>query len=833
MILSWLCELLRVARSRIIDRQRKLEAEIAERQRTEADQRQKAEELRVTLASIADAVITTDASGRVSYLNNVAERLTGWTLSQAIHQPLPNVFHIVDEQTRTVIENPAERALLHGSIVGLAAHTLLISREGEEYSIDDSAAPIRDASGRVIGTVLVFRDVSERKRHEQESQLQRQRLELAQSAGRIGSFEWDIQTGSVEWSPMEEELYGLAPGGFGGSFEHWRQAVHPEDRDRAEAAVRHAVAEKFELRTEFRIIRPDGAVRWIAAQGKVFDDERGHPKRMVGVNLDITPSKLAELRIRLLWEAAAVLLSTDEPDAMLRQLFAKIGPHLKLDTYFNYMVDEEGDGLALESCMGIPREMARGIMRLSYGQAICGTVALTREPIVATHIQEGNDPKAELVKSLGIRCYACHPLLAGNKLLGTLSFASRTRDEFDDDEIDFLRTICRYVTTAYERLQLIRQLQDADRRKNEFLATLAHELRNPLAPIRNGLQVIKLTESSGETAEAARSMMERQVDHMVHLIDDLLDLSRISRGKLVLRKQRIELGTVIKSALETCQPLVQQFRHQLTTSQPATPIWVEADPVRLAQALGNLLSNAAKYSEPGGKISLTVHREGDLARVSVKDSGVGIPMQMLPRIFDMFTQVDQTLEKSHGGLGIGLTIVKQLIELHGGTIEARSDGPGQGSEFSLALPTISAPTAAQTPSGEDSDSHTVLSEKRRILVVDDNQDSAHSLAALLRFTGMEVQTAHDGFQAVERAGEFRPEMILLDIGMPGMNGYDTCRRLREAAWGQEIFIVAMTGWGQDEDRERSEQAGFDMHLVKPVEFRQLQSLIADLKSEPA
>lgn len=831
--LAVLCELLRLAKTRVLERQRKLEAEIDERHRAELAERAKAEELRVTLASIADAVITTDATGHITYLNKLAETLTGWNLASACGQPLEKVFRIIDEQTRATILNPATRALHDGKSVGLANHTLLISRNGAETSIDDSAASIRDESGKTIGAVLVFRDVTERKKREQEARSHKERLELAQNAGRIGTFEWHIPTGQVRWSAILENLYGLPTGGFGGSLEAWKQSVHPEDRERAEFELHNAVIQKTKFQTEFRIVRPDQSIRWIAAQGHVTYDEQGQPERMVGVNLDITASKLAEQRVRLLWEAASVLLTTDEPDAMLQKVFAKISPHLKLDTYFNYMVHESGHGLKLASCIGIPDETAYGISQLAFGQAICGTVAIQRRPITVTFIQQSEDPKAQLVKSFGIRAYACNPLMAGEKLLGTLSFASRSRDEFDEDELEFLRTICRYVTAAYERLRLISQLQDTDRRKTEFLATLAHELRNPLAPIRNGLQVLRYAGNQGEMAEQARSMMDRQVGQMVHIIDDLLDVSRISRGKLELRKETIELATVIQSAMETCSPLIEQAGHKLTVTMPQESIRLEGDPVRLSQAVGNLLSNAAKYTDEGGEIELSVSRENDTATISVKDSGVGIPTEMQPRIFEMFTQVDQTLEKSQGGLGIGLTIVRQLIEMHGGSVEVRSEGRGKGSEFLLRIPVLPSQIPDLHSVSEEEDTELPHASKGRILVVDDNRDSAHTLATLLKIKGMEVQTAHDGLQGLEAAEVFRPEMILLDIGMPKLNGYDTCRRIREQQWGREMVIVAMTGWGQEEDRYRSEEAGFNHHLVKPIELTRLEELITSLKSESA
>ncbi len=367
-------------------------------------------------------------------------------------------------------------------------------------------------------------------------------------------------------------------------------------------------------------------------------------------------------------------------------------------------------------------------------------------------------------------------------------------------------------------------LRETDRRKDEFLATLAHELRNPLAPIRNGLQILGLAKDSPEILEQARRMMERQLQQMVRLIDDLLDLSRISRGKIVLQREPADLGAVLQSALETSRPLIEQSGHHVDFDLPSAPIFVEADLTRLAQVFANLLNNAAKYTEKGGHIRIAVQPAGREVAVSVRDDGIGIPAAMLPRIFEMFTQVDRSLEKAHGGLGIGLSIVKRLVEMHGGTVEAHSPGPGLGSEFIVRLPVLPAVDETGRPANGDEESG--VPTRRRILVADDNADAAESLATLLELYGNEVRTAQDGIEAVETAAELRPDVILLDIGMPRLNGYDACRRIREQPWGRDAVIIALTGWGQDDDKRRSLEAGFDHHLVKPVEPAALVSLLS-------
>jgi len=372
--------------------------------------------------------------------------------------------------------------------------------------------------------------------------------------------------------------------------------------------------------------------------------------------------------------------------------------------------------------------------------------------------------------------------------------------------------------------QLAADLSEADRRKNEFLATLAHELRNPLAPIRNGLQVMKLAGGKQATIEQARSMMERQLTQMVRLVDDLMDVSRISRGKLELRKERVPLAAVLNSAVETSRPMIEQMGHELTVTLPKQALFVDADLTRLAQVFLNLLNNAAKYSDPGGHILLNVERQGSDAVVTVKDTGVGIAADQLPHIFEMFTQVDRSLEKSQGGLGIGLTLVKRLVEMHGGRVEAKSEGPGKGSEFVVRLLVVVEASQPQAPGVEDEPAATESS--LRILIVDDNRDGADSLSQMLKMMGNDTRTAYDGQQGVDTAGEYRPDVVLLDIGLPKLNGYDACRRIREQPWGKAVVLIAVTGWGQDEDRRRSHEAGFDHHLVKPVDPQALMAMLA-------
>jgi signal transduction histidine kinase len=515
---------------------------------------------------------------------------------------------------------------------------------------------------------------------------------------------------------------------------------------------------------------------------------------------------------------------------MLRSLFARIAESMGVDAYFNYMVTETGEALRLVSCEGIPKEIVGSISHLELGQVVCGTVALRRARMVATGIQESEEPIVQLLKDLGVRAYACYPLLAAGRLLGTLSFASRTRDHFEHDEIELLETISQYVTVAYGRLRLIQQLREQDRCKDEFLATLAHELRNPLAPIRNALQVLRLAKNDAAALDEARTIMERQVQHMVRLVDDLLEVARIGRNKLEPRKEWVEVEAVVKRAVETSRPLIDEARHTLQVSLPPEPVAIHADPVRLAQALSNLLNNAAKYSEPGGRIWLSAEKHKADLLLRVRDTGMGIRSEDLPHIFRMFVQVDRSLEHSQGGLGIGLTLVQRLVEMHGGTVEARSDGPGKGSEFIIRLPALRVASAQGVQEEKGTHRTSEAPMCRRILVADDNHDSAESMAMILKLSGHTVVTAHDGLEAVELAKTFDPDITFLDLGMPKLDGYEAARLIRQQSSSQNLVLVALTGWSQEEDKRRCKEAGFNAHILKPVDFVALEKFVAELST---
>jgi two-component system, chemotaxis family, CheB/CheR fusion protein len=380
------------------------------------------------------------------------------------------------------------------------------------------------------------------------------------------------------------------------------------------------------------------------------------------------------------------------------------------------------------------------------------------------------------------------------------------------------------VIDITERRRAVEALQEADRRKDEFLATLAHELRNPLAPISSGLHILRTAKDSSQTSTALE-IMERQVGQMVRLVDDLLDVARITTGKVEVRAEPIDLAAAINDAIETSQPTFDKNGQRFRVNRPSHPIYVYADRTRLAQVFSNLLNNSAKFSEPGQEITLTVEQDGGNAIVRVRDAGIGIHPEMLPRVFEMFRQADRTGGRSRGGLGIGLSLVRRIIEMHGGTVTAQSKGLGHGSEFIVQLPAIDASRVEANRRSLQANGHL---PRRKILVVDDNADAAESLAALLRINGHDTRMAHDGHAAVETAEQFHPDVVFLDIGMPILDGHETAKLIRQQPWGKDMVLVALTGWGQSEDRRRSKDAGFNHHLVKPADPAVVEQLLASL-----
>lgn len=755
------------------------------------------ERLHVTLSSIGDAVISTDAEGRVDFLNPIAQALVGWSEKEARNRTLGEVFHIVNEETRQPVENPALKALQEGVVVGLANHTVLIDRNGGEHPIDDSAAPIRDFEGRVVGSVLVFRDISQRKALERSLRQSEQRFRglMEQAPFSVQVFTPDGRTARVNraW----EELWGV-------TLDQLGDYKVLEDRQLEAKGVspylRRAFAgEPVEIpaieydpnETVPNTSRHKDPRRWVSAVAYPLKDESGAIREVVLVHQDITARRRAEEERELF----AFLVQNSHDfigmcDADLRPLFVN------------------REGIRLVGLDSLDEALRTPVLEFFF-------------PEDRTYLTEQFFPQV-VRDGFGETEIRFRHFKTGQPIWFTYSVLA-LRDAAGKP--NGFATISRDITRLKEANQA---LQQADRRKDEFLATLAHELRNPLAPIRNSLQVLKMPRVDPTMAEQTRAMMERQVHHLVRLVDDLLDVSRVMRGKIELRRESVELATIIARAVETVKPLIDVQGHDLNLSVTWESLLLDADPVRLTQVVGNLLTNSAKYTDPNGRIWLTASRDGDQALLIIRDSGIGIAPDMLPHIFELFVQADHASTKSQGGLGIGLTLVKNLVEMHGGSVAADSAGLGKGSEFTLRLPLVA---PAETSAGARDDSKSApQSSGHRLLIVDDNHDAALSLAMVLRLQGHEVRVAHDGPTALDTATKFQPDVIFLDIGMPGMDGYEVARRVRKTAGIEKTVLAALTGWGQQEDRRRSAEAGFDHHLVKPPEPSLIEKLLADLKT---
>ena len=759
--------------------------DVSERRATEERAQKSDSQLRVTLASIGDAVIAADATGNVSYLNEVAAQITGWTAEDAAGRPLEEVFYIRHEVTGEKAENPAVRAMQEGHAVALANHTILVSKQGLRIPIDDSAAPIRDGSGAISGAVLIFRDVTKRREHDRE--LERSEEQFRSLADSIPQLCWMAQPdGHIFWYNRGWYAY------TGTTFQDmqgwgWQSVHDPAVLPSVMERWQHSISRGEPFEMVFPLKKADGHFRQFLTRVLPVKDEQGKVTRWFGTNTDITVVKEAEAALARR-EQQLQTLADNTPDVLAR--FDRELRHV----FVNAAV-ERATGRAPEQFIGkTNRELGMPVELCDVWDPAIAAVferqhTTTREfsyesPTGARHFSvtfiPERDAAGEVIHVLGVS-------------------HDRTAEKEAQDA-----------------------LRVADRRKDEFLATLAHELRNPLAPVRTGLQVLRLTRDP-EMSHRTQLMMERQLGQMVRLIDDLLEVSRITSGKVVLRLERIELQHAVHTAVEAARPQIDAAAQQLHLDMPDEPIWLQADTTRICQVVSNLLANAGKYSPDGSAISLTVRRQGPEVVITVSDQGEGIPQNMLSHVFEMFAQVDRTLDRAQGGLGIGLALVKRLVEMHSGTVSVESPGLGAGSTFTVHLPTAAPEERFENPIASASD---MLSETTlRVLVVDDNVDAAETLGELLIIYGHEARVAHSGEAGLALAREFQPSLVFLDIGMPGMNGYETARRIRQDASLLPMTLVALTGWGAEADKTKAKDAGFDLHFTKPVELDNVENIL--------
>ena len=1196
---------------RLVEERTRLQQEVAARREAEKELANREMLLRTAFASIGEAIITTDANCIVTNLNIVAQQLTGWSSEQAIGQPLAKIYQIVNEATGEPMEVIAHRVLREEKVVRLPWRCLLVQTDGSTRPIEDSASPLRDEAGQIIGTVLIFRDISDRRLAESQQAASATRFRMAAEAVNGIIYERDFVTNTVERTRGLNEVVGYDPNEVLATREWWLDLVHPDDRQRVITQSDPTNMTESTFVQEYRVRHKDGRWLYVEDRSILVRDSSGNPSKMIGCTVDISERKQAEqaLResesiLRSFYDSSPLLMGVvelpaddfdilhvyDSPEtdrffgnatgstagkwarslgvpsevisrwvthyrqsqrtrspvrfeyesnsangaiwlACVATFIGEIAPGR---SRFSYVAEDVTERKRTELALQTERarlaigvqvaglalaeiDYVRGVLHLSVeaakmfglgdvameiarermhatlhpddredimqkimavideggsgwfasdlrvmlpsgevrwlrvrkqvfhsgdgGQrhAVRGTLAalditpeknlqeaisaseqfvrgvlnsLPEHVLVLDHngvVQAVNEPwERSAHAECGIRfpvskgtnylevCraaaengdtyaratvtglqnvldgreesfvieYPCHApqreqwfmmhakraqygprgvilshiditdrVLAANclrqsqeRLYLALDAAFMICFEWDIvndqvwrsfshdqilpateqqspwtfeqvvsvihpmDQDNFRENVHtalkspdgNYVSEYrllnedgsvrwhYERgrvefdaagkpMRLTglsqdisarkfaeQSLQEADRKKDEFLATLAHELRNPLAPIRNSLELLKSNRADAQESEQAFETMERQVEHMVRLIDDLLDVSRITSNKLELKLERVDLASIMRYAVDACKPSCDRANHRLLVEYPEETIWLNADSVRLTQVFVNLLNNSCKYMANQGTIWFSARwcsgesvgggmsgRDGALGSssdqvvITVKDSGVGISAEMLPRIFDLFTQVDQSLERTVGGLGIGLSLVKRLVDMHRGSVVAHSDGIGRGCEVTVRLP-----IAEIVPAAERVEIKTATVQKgqsRRVLVVDDNRDAGRTLALLLRIGGHNVQIAYDGLEAFEKAEEFKPELVLLDIGLPKMNGFEVCQAIRKETWGARIVMVALTGWGQAEDRRRSHEAGFDQHLVKPVDHAEPTKLLAEMQ----
>ena len=747
--------------------------------RTREGHRIEAERLRTTLQSIGDGVIVTDAAARIVSLNAVAERLTGWSSDDAAGRALDEIFRIVHEDTRQPVDNPARRALREGVIVGLANHTILIARDGTEWPIDDSAAPVRRADGGVAGSVLVFRDVSERRRTEQSLRSSEEELSDFFENASVGLHWIDADGRILRANKSELATLGYAADEYIGHPVTEFHADRPVVDEMLDRLARGETLRNYPARLRCR----DGSIRHVLISSNARW-ERGRFAHSRCVVLDVTERRQADEIRGLL---AAVVESTE--DAVITKSL-------------------EGDILSWNAG-------ARAMLGYSAEEVVGRSVNL----IIPESRREEELAILERVREAKrVEPFETQRVARGGRVIDVSLTVSPIRDE--DGGIIGASSIARDIG---QRKALEQSLRDSDRRKDEFLAVLAHELRNPLAPIRSGVAALRLTLPDDDTLRHVGGIIERQVRQMSRLLDDLLDVSRITHNKLELRMEPLMLQAVIDSALETSRPLVESAGQTVSVSAPPAPVPILADPMRIAQVFANLISNASKYSHTGAAIRIGVTPHARDVAISVSDDGIGIASEALPTIFDVFSQASQARTRAQGGVGIGLSLVKGLVELHGGRVSASSPGLDQGSTFEVRLPLARA--AAGAPPVTD-DPHATAPLRRRVLIADDNRDGADSLTMVARAFGCEVRTAYGGADAVHEATAFRPHIVFLDLGMPEMDGLEAARRIRALPHGGDLLIVALTGWGQERDRQLTSEAGFDAHVVKPADPLALRALIA-------
>ena len=736
---------------------------------------------------------------------------------------------------------------------------LLSARAGEESRVEGFDAGADDylvkpfSAREMLARVGALLELTQMRKETEEALREReQQLRLATEAAEVGLWDVDLVTGAMFWPPRVKAMFGISAA-VPVSMADFYAGLHPADRRPTSEAFEaaHDPKRRAVYDVEYRTIgKEDGLVRWVAAKGRGIFDGSGRCVRVIGTAIDITTRKRAEERLR--------------EETRVRELLGKLSQHLvaaQLDTqrvvqiatdaateisgaafgaFFYNVQDEKGEWFRLYTLSGAPREAFAHFPQPRntgvFGPTFRGEAV--RSPDITLDPRYGHNPPYEGMPPghLPVRSYLAVPVkTSSGQVLGGMFFGHPDPGVFDERAEHFVHAISAQAAVAFEnarlhqasqreieqRKRIEQALDEANRRKDEFLAMLAHELRNPLAPIAIAGELLARTVGEDARTQTAIGMIKRQATQLTRLVDDLLDVSRITQGRIQLQKRPVDLAAVIAQAIETIEPQLREKRHKLSLFAASyEPLHVDGDSTRLVQCVANVLANAVKYTEPGGEIRVQTSRDEASAVIEITDNGTGIAPELLPQVFDLFVQSDRTLDRSQGGLGIGLAVVKRLVEMHGGEVRGRSEGIGRGSTFEIRLPRVARPEPAAA------DGTDIKVAPRRVLIVDDNVDAATSLSMLLTLRGHETQVAYGAKEALTLIETFEPDVGLLDIGLPEMNGYELAARLRASPGLNGLRLVALTGYGQAEDSQRAYAAGFDDHLVKPVDLTALERALA-------
>ena len=763
----------------VMDREEQLKKEIARRNRTQAERN-----LYVSLAkSSTEFIGMCDTQLEPFFVNDAGLQLVGLdSLEQALKTPVKDFFFpedqvfITDEFFPTVLQNSRAEIEIR----------FRHFKSGEVLWMIYNVFALKDLHDNIVGFGTVSTNITEHKQIEEALRESQRDLNHAQAVAHIGNWRMNLRNNVLEWSDENFRIFGI-PKGTPLTYQSFLDIVHPADRQSVDTTWQQALT-GMPYDIEHRLI-VDKKVKWVRELAELEFDKHGVLLGGFGTTEDITDIKSTQEALH--YERAFLRQIIDAVPSMI---FVK-------DREGRFMLSNE----ALAQCYGTSPDSLTGLTDENFNP----------NADEVTHFYQ-ND--------LDVIRTGKPKLIPEEKVThadGSVHWYSTVKIPLYDTD-NSCSKLLGVATDITERKHAEETLRLMDRRKDEFLAMLAHELRNPLAPIRNAVRLLKMQEATDPKLTLNCNIIDRQVTHMTRLLDDLLDMARIMQGKIRLKIEHFELTDIVNNAIETSRPLLESRKQELIISQTMTPQWLEGDHVRLAQVLSNLLNNAAKYTGEGGKIMLSVMREGSDAVIEIKDTGIGISPDILPQIFDLFTQADHTLAHSQGGLGIGLTLVRQLVEIHGGTVTAASEGIGQGSTFTVRLPALPMDSSAT----ESARTESVLpTSKFRILVVDDYADAAESLMMLLQAKGHEVEIADCGIKAIEQAQVFHPQVVLLDIGLPDLDGYEVAKRLRALPETRDATLIALTGYGQSEDHNRSQSAGFDHHLLKPLNFDELSALL--------